>query len=51
MDNSSHSDGDVELDLEVIIAPDVPTACKRGPAYLIYRGKYYDLWPYEAQHI
>ena len=35
MDGSSHSDGDVELDLEVIVAPDVPTARKRGPAYLV----------------
>jgi hypothetical protein len=36
MDDSSHSDGDVELDLEVILAPNVLVARKRDPAHLVY---------------
>jgi hypothetical protein len=32
MDDSSHSDSDVDLDPEVIVAPDILAACKRGPA-------------------
>jgi hypothetical protein len=42
IDNSGYSDSDVELNLEVIVPPDVLTACKRGLAYLVYKGKYYD---------
>ena len=47
MDDSSHSDSDVELDLEVIVAPDVLAACKRGPAHLVHKGKHYDWRPHE----
>jgi hypothetical protein len=32
MDDSSHSDSDVDLDPEVIVAPNILAACKRGLA-------------------
>ena len=47
MNDSSHSNSDVELNLKVIVAPDVLAACKRGPDHLVYNGKRYDWRPYE----
>ena len=37
MDDSCHSNSDVDLDLEVIVAPDVLAACKRGQLILFIR--------------
>ena len=48
MDDSSQSDSDIqELDLELIVAPDVLTARKPGPAHLVYKGKHFDWRPHE----
>jgi hypothetical protein len=38
MSDSSLSDSELEL----LVASDVLTAHIRGPAYLVYKGKYYD---------
>ena len=47
MDDSSHPDSDVELDVAVVVAPDVLAAYKRGPDHLVHKGKHYDWRPHE----